>query len=181
MSNELKGENMKVETLGEFAKLLGLENIAEDKLFESVNSKIKTLSKLGADLQKKADEQTKEIAQLKKRSSGDGDRKLSIDPNIVEQIATTGAKELDLLVKSGRITKDVRDQLYAALVGVEGSRNWSTLCLSKDNGPSIFGEQSKLQVLSRETPGGDDDEGKPNEAGAKAMSRGAGLVEETNK
>jgi hypothetical protein len=121
------------------------------------------------------------------------DKKASIEPNTLELAATTMDERIQMLVQKGNIIPDVGKKLQSILIGEQGKRNIYTLSLGDNASPSIatlvinalsdndpikIGEQTKAQVLSRETPGGEEEKEEADKEAGDAMLSGAGVEEE---
>lgn len=159
--------------MNEIAKALGIETEGMDEaaMKEAIMAKIKGMSETkdmaAEEALKKAQEEVKasraELEALKlSRSKGE------TNPQIIKLAAKNRANDLDGLVKAGKITKAVRDQLAATWIGTDNkalalslddendARFDRTIKALGENDAKVMMEQTRSQAiaLAREVPGG---------------------------
>ncbi len=180
-------------TKDQLAKLKTLFGLGEDVTEESVLSAIETQTKSKAEVLKKIQDENiglKSAATKNKAASTKG----KIDPNTLELAGSAIGDKIQLLVERGSVLPEVAKRLSEALIGAQGSRKEMMLSLGEESAPSIasqvvdilkdndpikLGEQTKAQVLNRDTPGIKDEAA--SEEGEEGMACGAGIEEEEKK
>lgn len=197
--SSLEGDkNMDPKFLTDLRELLGAgDDLTEENALSRIGERI-----LQQDT--KIEDLTKELTEAKTKKSattGKDDKTASVEmsPNLAEQIADRAEKNLNELVKEGKILPAVCEKLKVSLIGKRGERNVTMLSLRgekaetpsmadeiyealKENDPVKLGEQTKRQttMLSRENPD-DTDEVKPDAESGKQMLSGAGVIPKDEK
>lgn len=198
LSNLEGDKDMDEKMLKELKEILGAgDDLTAENALSRIGERVKQQDEKIEDLTKKLTDK----AAAKGKITDDKTKTASIEmsPNLAEQIADRAEKNLDELVKEGRILPAVCDKLKASLIGERGKRNVAMLSLRgenaetpsiadevydalKENDPVKLGEQTKRQttLLSRDNPD-DTDEVKPDEESGKQMLSGAGVQPKEEK
>lgn len=193
---DLRSNTMTDEMLAKLRELLGAgEDLTADNALSRIAERLTTLGDKNNELEQANIKLQGQIDQLKADTKANSLAD-DINPNLAEQMASAGEKELNNLVNEGKILPAVRDKLKAAFVGEKGSRNIRALCLRgeradqpstldmvcsalAENDPVKLGEATKRQSkeLARMVPGKDDSEApKADTESGSAMLSGAGVT-----
>jgi hypothetical protein len=166
------------ELITKLRELLGAgDDLTEENALSRIQERLDAAAEEKKGLEEQLTELSAKVATLEKAqaSRDDGeDEAPTLAPEMEDALVESTETKLSILVDQGRITPAVKDELHAALIGDQGSRQ--VLCLSRSasktevsiahavcaalakNDPVELGEQTGHQVvkLSREVPGGEE-------------------------
>jgi hypothetical protein len=125
----------------EFLKKIGMAcGIKEGELTEA--NAVEKLGSIFKKLNDKIEEQDREMKKRKKSDEGNGsndnEKSLSENVNLQETIASTGEKQLSLLVGGGKLTPAVAKKLGGILIGESGGRNIKMLSCGKSGEKALL-------------------------------------------
>ena len=182
LSKLTRSTDMDEKTLKFLRELLGAgDEVTAENVLSRLEGRFNETKEKMSKLDEKVVTLTGEVESLKASKSGDDKTASKIDPNLAEQMGTTGEQQLSLLVEAGKITPAVKDKLCSVLVGKSGSRNVMAMSIGDNSEPSILtsvvealkdndvvllNEKTGLQVMemSRQIPGVENTETAAKEA-----------------
>jgi len=176
-----------------YRELLGLGDdveLTEDNLLEKVGDHVKALSTKNTELGDKVTELDTKVNELTTAMAA-SNKKIDVDPDALDMMADGMEMKVDALVEKGHVTPKAASMLKNLIVGTPdarpvmalsrkacgGAEPWGTRLIAalEESKPVDLKQHTNAQVLSRQTPGTNDDD---TGADASTIAQMAGVTKE---